>query len=292
MSYKKRLDYAFKNAPVLPLHSHTKYVFFSDCHRGIGDNNDNFSKNAVIYHAALQYYYQYGFTYIEAGDGDELWENYCLKQIMEAHCDVFSKFSQFHKDKRFYMLYGNHDIIKRKLPPMFTDCCFHEGLILRSENPCISFRIAHGHQADFMNSVLWRFTRFLVRHLWAPLESFGISDPTSASKNNKKKSRIEKKFLTYAKERNCHLLAGHSHRALLGTTDSPYHNCGSCVFPNYITCIELCGYNISLVKWYCSAEKSPHFHNVYAQCPPTFPIYVKREVLSTSSLTQPPPQYQ
>ena len=170
------------------------------------------------------------------------------------------------------------------MPPLFSDSCFHEGLILQSENPCINFLIAHGHQADFMNSVLWMFTRFLVRHLWAPLESFGILDPTSASKNSQKKVRIEKKFLSYAKEHNCYLLAGHSHHALLGTTDSPYYNCGSCVYPNHITCIELCGYNISLVKWHCSAERSPHFHNVYAQCPPTFPVYVKREVLSTSSL--------
>ncbi len=284
MSYKKRLDRAFKKAPVLPLHPHTKYVFFSDCHRGIGNNNDNFAKNAVNYHAALQYYYQYGFTYIEAGDGDELWENNCLEQILESHCGIFSKFKEFHKENRFYMLYGNHDIIKRNLPPLFADSCFHEGLLLQSENPCVNLKIVHGHQADFMNSVLWRITRFLVRHLWAPLERFGILDPTSASKNNRKRSRIEKKLLSYAKEKHCHLLAGHSHHALLGTPDSPYHNCGSCVFPNYITCIELCGYNISLVKWYCSAEGNSHLRNVCTKCPPTFPVYVKREVLSTASL--------
>ena len=33
MSYRKRLDNAFDNAPVLPLYFNTKYVFFSDCHR-------------------------------------------------------------------------------------------------------------------------------------------------------------------------------------------------------------------------------------------------------------------
>ena len=284
MSYKKRLDRAFVNAPILKLHANTKYVFFSDCHRGIGDNNDNFVKNASIYHAALQYYYQYGFTYIEAGDGDELWENYCLEQIMEIHNDVFSKFCELNKDNRFYMLYGNHDIIKRTMPPLFPNFCFLEGLILQSENPYVNVRIAHGHQADLMNSVFWKFTRFLVRHLWAPLENFGVLDPTSASKNSKKKARIEKKLIAYAKERNCHLLAGHSHRALLGTKDSPYHNSGSCVFPNYITCIELCGYNIRHIKWYCTAQRSQHFNNVYSQCPPTFPVYIKREVLSSSSL--------
>ena len=284
MSYRKRLDLAFENAPILPLHSNTQYVFFSDCHRGIGDNNDNFVKNASNYLAALQYYYQYGFTYIEVGDGDELWENHDLSQIMEVHSDVFDKLCRFHNNKRLYMLYGNHDIVKKDLPPIFSGSCFYEGVILRSENPSVDFCIAHGHQADLLNSVLWKLTRFLVRHLWAPLENFGVLDPTSASKNNKKKDRLEKKYLNYALENNCHLLAGHSHRAILGTPEAPYHNCGSCVFPKHITCIELCGYNISLIKWYCSAERSPHFNSIYSQCPPTFPVYIKREVLASETL--------
>ena len=42
MSYIKRLDRAFEHAPVLPITPQTKYVFFSDCHRGTGNNNDNF----------------------------------------------------------------------------------------------------------------------------------------------------------------------------------------------------------------------------------------------------------
>ena len=34
------------------------------------------------------------FTYIELGDGDELWENRSMKQIIEAHGDVFSLLSR------------------------------------------------------------------------------------------------------------------------------------------------------------------------------------------------------
>ncbi|MDE7297305.1 MAG: serine/threonine protein phosphatase, partial [Lachnospiraceae bacterium] len=89
MSYITRLDRAFDNAPILPIGPDTRYVFFSDCHRGIGNNNDNFLKNINCYSAALQYYLQYGFCYIEAGDGDELWENRRLSQITEIHDDVF-----------------------------------------------------------------------------------------------------------------------------------------------------------------------------------------------------------
>ncbi len=63
MSYIKRLSKAFKNAPILPIDYHSKYAFFSDCHRGTGNNNDNFLKNDNCYLAALQYYYQTDFKY-------------------------------------------------------------------------------------------------------------------------------------------------------------------------------------------------------------------------------------
>ncbi len=75
MSYLSRIDHAFSDAPVLPLSENGRYVLFSDCHRGIGTSNDNFLKNQHLYFAALNYYYQHSFCYIELGDGDELWEN-------------------------------------------------------------------------------------------------------------------------------------------------------------------------------------------------------------------------
>ena len=129
MSYIKRLNRAFENAPLLPITSNTKYVFFSDCHRGIGNNNDNFLKNENCYLAALQYYYQNAFCYIEVGDGDELWENENFNQIREIHENVFSILSCFQECNRFYMLYGNHDMVKK------CDTNVHEGIIFHSDLP-------------------------------------------------------------------------------------------------------------------------------------------------------------
>lgn len=282
MSYKKRLDRAFEKAPYLPLNKNTKYVFFSDCHRGIGNTNDNFLPNSNSYFAALQYYYQYGFCYIEVGDGDELWENRKLWQIIEIHEDIFAQLCEFHEAGRFYMLFGNHDIQKRNQGPLFKDFPCYEGIILKSNFS--DFYITHGHQADALNSVFWRLSRFLVRYLWTPLERFGVQDPTSAAKNNMIKEKLEKKYTRYAQERNCILMTGHTHRPTLGNKLSPYYNCGSCVHPKCITCIELCGFQISLVKWYASAQKSEHFGNLYRECPPVYPLYIKREVIATENL--------
>ena len=266
MSYIKRLDKAFENAPILPITPNTRYVFFSDCHRGIGNNNDNFLKNQNNYFAALQHYYQYNFCYIEVGDGDELWENTTLSQITEIHGSIFSLLSLFHKSRRLYMLYGNHDMDKKSIDPIFDDFKYYE------------------HQADFLNSVLWKLARFLVRYLWSPLEHLGFSDPTSAAKNNSKKAKLEKRYINYAKNSDCLLLVGHTHKPTLGNNDTPYYNSGSCVHPNAITCIELTGHTISLVKWYTCTQKSEYFRNIYGKYPPSFPVYVKREVIATDNL--------
>lgn len=282
MSYKKRLDRAFKKAPYLPWNKNTKYVFFSDCHRGIGNTNDNFLPNGNSYYAALQYYYQYGFCYIEAGDGDELLENRRLWQIIEIYEDIFAQLCHFHDAGRFYMLYGNHDMQKRNCGPLFKDFPCYEGIILKSD--FFDLCITHGHQADLFNSVFWRLAGFLVRYLWTPLERFGVLDPTSAAKNNKVKEKLEKRYIRYAKDNNCLLLTGHTHRPTLGNKLSPYYNCGSCVHPKCITCIELCGFRVSLVKWYASAQKSEHFGNLYRECPPIYPLYIKREVIATENL--------
>ena len=113
MNYNHRLQKAFLQAPTLPLSEDSKYILISDCHRGNGSSSDNFLKNQHLYFAALQHYYAQGFTYIELGDGDELWENRSMQQIIDVHSNVFWLLSKFYQKKRLYLLYGNHDIIKK-----------------------------------------------------------------------------------------------------------------------------------------------------------------------------------
>lgn len=272
MSYIKRLDCAFETAPQLPITNDTKYVFFSDCHRGNGSNNDNFLKNENAYLAALEYYYKNDFCYIEVGDGDELWENRCLKQIKEIHEKVFSLLSCFQKENRMYMLFGNHDMVKKNMP------FIHEALIFCHKNKTTQLRVTHGHQADFLNSVLWKLTRFLVRYFWTPLESLGYLDPTSAAKNNTRRQKTEKRLIRYAKEKDCLILCGHTHRPVFGSSDSPYFNCGSCVHPNGITCIELDGFQARLIRWHTCVKSDICTGN-------TYPLYICREVLKEENLT-------
>lgn len=267
MSYYTRISKAFEGACRLPLRQSSRYVLFSDCHRGTGRANDNFLKNEFIYLAALNYYYPKGFTYVELGDGDELWENRSFNSIKNMHPQTFAALSKYYRHNRFYALYGNHDIVKKHSAfskkyfssyycdhtlchqPLFPNVCFHSGIILEDKEGKKDIYLTHGHQADILNSTLWPIARFLVRYIWQPLENLGIPDPTSAAKNNTKKKKSEKHLTFWAKQNNHILITGHTHHPMTGTPKSPYFNTGSCVSPAGITCIEIENRCITLVKW-------------------------------------------
>ena len=268
MSWRKALTRAFQNAPVLNLDSGSRYVFISDCHRGNGTSNDNFLKYQHLFFAALMHYYDQGYTYLELGDGDELWENRSMSQITEIHSNVFWLMSRFFQSGRLYLLYGNHDMVKAsedfapkycstyyctetcQLAPLMPGLTFYESVIIRDKDSGRDICLTHGHQADPLNSSFWKMARFLVRYLWKPLERIGFLDPTSAAKNNFKKDALEKRLTNWAVENNCFLIAGHTHRPMLDIkTETPYLNTGSCVHPRCITAIELNDRCFTLVKW-------------------------------------------
>lgn len=286
MSTASRLERAFAAAPTLPLSPCNRYVLFSDCHRGVGNAADNFLKNQHLFFAALKHYYQNGYSYIELGDGDELWENRSMANIIEIHSDVFWLLSLFYKENRLYMLYGNHDIVKKKKhysarkcntyfctetqrpQPLFPDLTFHEGIILCSAgHPEHAVYLTHGHQASLLNSTFWPLSRFFVRFLWRPLENFGVLDPTSAAKDYDVKDKTEKRLNQWAADTDRILITGHTHRPVLHEQDIHYFNTGSCVHPRCITCIEVENCSLTLVKWSMSARADST-------------LYVARDVLS------------
>lgn len=274
MSAYSRISNAFKDALILPLSQESKYILISDCHRGRGNANDNFMKNEYLYLAALKYYFKKGFTYLELGDGDELWENRSMIEIKEMHKPSFQLMGEYYKNNRMYCIYGNHDIIKKKTNifrkymktyqcdhrlseiPLCPGITFYSGIILKDEYYKKDIYIIHGHQADFLNSKLWMVSRFLVRYVWKPLESIGILDPTSAAKNNVKKKKSETELMKWALANDKILIAGHTHHPMPGNDQSPYFNTGSCVHPTGITAIEIENRCLSLVKWSIQADEN------------------------------------
>jgi hypothetical protein len=106
MSRTNRLTEVFESSEKIPFDDSSKFILFSDLHRGDNSWADDFAHNQNIFFQVLNYYYDRAFTYIELGDGDELWENVSFEDIRKAHSHVFWKMSEFHKDNRLYLIWG------------------------------------------------------------------------------------------------------------------------------------------------------------------------------------------
>lgn len=269
MSSSSRLSRAYSNAKWVPFDDTSKFILFSDCHRGDNSFADDFANNRNIYFHALKYYFKEGYDYFELGDGDELWENVNFEAIFSAHKNIFLLLREFHTRGRLHMLWGNHDMIyknpayvKQNLShyfepieacekELFKDLNYYEGIVLKHKETQQELFLTHGHQADWWNYTFWRCGRFLVRVLWKPLQVWGIADPTSPAKNYKELIRIERRIKKWIVQQNLLLtIVGHTHRPRFPDPgDIPFFNDGSCVHPRSITGIEIENGEISLIKW-------------------------------------------
>jgi len=269
MSSQDRITKAYKTARRICFNDTSKFIIFSDIHRGDNSFADDFANNKNTYFHALNNYYKKGFTYCELGDGDELWENREFESIFYAHKNIYDLLKVFHNEGRMYRVVGNHDMVYRKKKyvekhlysyydkvkgsdePLFPGLEFTEGIILEHEESKQEIFMCHGHQADWMNYRGWRFNRFMVRVLWRQLQIFGIGDPTSPAKNNKELIKVERRMKRWIiNNRNLFTIIGHTHRPRFPEPgDIAFFNDGSCVHPRSITGLEIENGAISLVKW-------------------------------------------
>ena len=269
MSSTARFDRAYKNAKVISFTNADKIILFSDCHRGDNSGSDDFANNRNIYYHALKQYYKSNFIYCELGDGDELWENLSFKTIHQSHQNIYDLMQLFYSENRLHLIWGNHDMVYRnenyvkntlytffdhktgKDQPLFPGIKVNEAIILKHAETGQELFLCHGHQADWMNYVGWRFNRFMVRVLWRPLNLAGISDPTSPAKNYTELIKVERRTKKWiVNNKNRFTITGHTHRPRFPEPgDIAYFNDGSCVHPRSITGLEIEDGKISLIKW-------------------------------------------
>ena len=268
MRTKQRLTGAYNNARVEFIDENSKYIFFSDCHRGDGSLSDEFAKNKNIFIHALEYYYKNDFVYVEVGDGDELWEHRNAKHIITANKDVYAVIRKFHFKNRLILLYGNHNIYlknqkyviknyytyysdyKEVTRDFLKDIHPIEALVLKHKKTGQEILTVHGHQGDFSNDQFWIFNMLSLKYFWRFLHSFGAQNPASPVKNRHKRHKIEKNFNKWIGENQIALICGHTHRLKYPKIgELPYFNAGSCIYPSNITGIEIIGGNIQTVVW-------------------------------------------
>jgi UDP-2,3-diacylglucosamine pyrophosphatase LpxH len=269
MSIASRLTEVFNASEEIPFDDSSRIVFFSDCHRGDNTWADDFARNQSLFFFALEHYFREGFTYIELGDGDELFENWRFDVVRSAHSDVFWQMGEFYNLHRFTMIHGNHDMERRDprlvartlfqyyderddtWKPLFPNIQIHEGLRLRHNPTGGQIFLAHGHQGELLNDTLWWLGKFLSRFVWRPLQLLGVQDPVSPAKNYRTRDTVEKQIVAWIHKNNQPMILGHTHRPSFPKAgETSYFNDGSCVHPRCITGIEIDRGDIQLVKWW------------------------------------------
>lgn len=271
----KRFNNLKGNSKRIDINIKSKIVIFSDCHRGDGTYKDALYPNVNIYLTALRYYYNEGYTYIEVGDGDELWKFKRISDIFDAHRDEYNVLNDFKKKNKLHMIYGNHDSVKskkrfkrrivrlrekrNKLYEFYRDLDIVESITLKYHETKDSSRdyiLFHGHQFDFFNYELLEVSKYLVRHVWTILNGvFSVKEPTSPARSDNRREKVDKRVLKLSKEENESVIIGHTHRTMFPKDSEPqYFNIGAGVLPYTVTCIEISNGVIVLVKWIVTAD--------------------------------------
>jgi predicted phosphodiesterase len=272
-----------KKGFIIPLDLQTsKFIIFSDQHKGAKNGADDFMLAEPNYIAALNHYNQEGFHLVCLGDSEELWEN-MLQQVKKHNQLSFEAEKKFAQRKAFTKIFGNHDLdweinplASKELEELYgTKVVVLEALILQSRADRNSFTIfcTHGHQGDAKSDGNF-FSKFFVSNIWAPLQAYLRINPNTPAYNSTLKTAHNSMMYEWSSQQNnLVLITGHTHQPVFesltylerikreeakqSNQDDPfikirpsYFNSGCCCFDDGdITGIEIANGNIYLVKW-------------------------------------------
>ena len=249
----RRLSQVLETAKTINFDDSSRFVLFSDLHRGNGGKADAFLPNAELFLASLQNYVRRGFTYVEVGDGDEMWKGWPFEEIRHAHQRVFDLFHDLEKEQRLHLILGNHDVKRRArfqedrqehkdgLP-------VHEGLVFRHRQSGKQLFAVHGHQADILCDPMYFFSRRAARFGYR-LRDF-LKKWQAPASLGREKGKLEHRIIDWIDAHSQIVICGHTHRMSFPFNGSPpYYNTGSGVFPGRITGLEIENGAIVPVQW-------------------------------------------
>ncbi len=289
----------------------TPLIVMSDVHRGDGSGSDDFAHNSLVYKCALDYYLENGFTYVELGDGEELWENKTFDQIYITHTSIYDQLAKFHdpdpEKTRYIKIWGNHDFYwkdnQAALARLFPGIRVYEAAVFNEH-----ILLWHGHQADpKCRGQGGAVSEFIVRRFWSAMQRCGVKDPTRAANNPGRCNAIDRTLHYWANPNDQGIrviIAGHTHRPVyenlslterkylssdMGTPgirkklrpDPTYYNTGSCVHPRCITGIEITSEHdkpkFTLIKWSYTVQTESNIKPAVSS--DEYSLIIKRTVL-------------
>lgn len=247
----RRMTQAYQTARTVLFDDNSRFVFFSDLHRGDSSRSDAFASNEDLFIGALRHYLRRGFSYVEVGDGDELWQNRRFSDVKRAHQPTFDLLHRFDAAGRLHMIFGNHDIQGFQRRVMRKDgLTAREGLVLKHAQTGRRIFAVHGHQVDFKSDALYRLSRLIIRHFWRHIQNLGIAGVVSSIGESRNRETLRHRVSEWIEAHKQMVICGHTHTPRFAKPGSPpYFNAGSGVFDGYITGLEIQNGEIALVKW-------------------------------------------
>ncbi len=262
----QRLDDLLTSVDRLLFDDRSRFIFFSDCHRGDRGSTDDFAPNVDLFLHALTYYEQAGFTYVEVGDGDDLWKYPDFERVRLAYPEVFNRLHSLDRAGRLHLILGNHDMPNRLSGLTSKDGMrTREGLLLQHRRSRLGILVVHGHQVDLCNDSLSWISSWVVHHIWPHLQRIGFHTPRRAaaviqrqngmqrwlsSVVGGRRNRVERRMLDWTHAREHAVICGHTHRPVSAAAGTPpYFNTGSCTIPGLITGVEIFEGALRLVAW-------------------------------------------
>lgn len=207
-----------------------KFVIFSDMHKGARNRADDFRWSERAYNAALAYYFNMGYTLVVLGDAEELWEER-PKSVFGAYPHTFELEAQFHREGRYFRVWGNHDDewqYKNSVNYFFgtffkeKPLKIHESLrftVVDDEGKELGkLFLIHGHQGDEKSDRWKKLSKPLVRIGWRPFQRLTNISLNTPAKSWDLREKYNKAMYSWAKnQENLVLIAGHTHRPVFGS---------------------------------------------------------------------------
>jgi len=201
----------------------TRLIVFSDHHRGNRDGADDFRKCEAAYNAALEHYFNAGYTLLALGDAEELWENR-PGQVLEAYDTSLRLEARFNAAGRYLRFWGNHDdewrnegAVKKSLEPLGLACPVWESLrmpVKQGGQPMGTLFFVHGHQGTLESDRFGAVSRFIVRWAWRPIQRLTGTSATTPAKDYELRQGHDGAMYDWAasKGEGLVLITGHTHR--------------------------------------------------------------------------------
>lgn len=205
-----------------------KFIIFSDQHKGTRDDADDFAIAEKNYSTALNHYFDNGFSFINLGDCEELWEN-TPDAVMKKNGAVLSLEARFLADNRYYRIFGNHDL-EWKFPfqqALYLRKVFgpalkvYEGveLVTNYKEKEWSVFLAHGHQGD-KRSDGNPFSTWVVAAIWTPIQRFlNINVNTTADSFELVDAHNIIMYNWSAEQQRLVFISGHTHKPVFASYD-------------------------------------------------------------------------